>query len=151
MINAASIPEVLRLEAGMARSGLSAARYPIVLYGSVHLPPHPAAQRHVVRGAAENAHGSRLPLGPDVHRPFWSGSVSHANRPRRNVQPYGAVETPREVGSSGKHSTLTPARSWYNTAAMIESANAKPAPRRRCCWITAHSKAIHLDDKHPLL
>jgi cytochrome b561 len=39
MINAASIPEVLRLEAGMARSGLSAARYPIVLYGSVHLPP----------------------------------------------------------------------------------------------------------------
>ena len=41
---------------------LSAARYPIVLFGSVHLPfilPHDA---DAVRGVAEGAHGPGVPL-----------------------------------------------------------------------------------------
>jgi cytochrome b561 len=60
---------------------LSAARYPIVLYGPLHLFP----------GIAEGAHGSRLPLIPRVHRPFWSCSVSHADPAGSLVQPHGAL------------------------------------------------------------
>ncbi|MCU1242092.1 MAG: hypothetical protein JWO71_2818 [Candidatus Acidoferrum typicum] len=69
--------------------------------------PHPSAQCDVVRDAAENAHGSRLPLVPDIHRAFWSGFVSHANRARRDVQPYGAVESPGELASSGNTTSRT--------------------------------------------
>jgi cytochrome b561 len=76
---------------------LSAARYPIALFGSLSFP-HPSAQRDVVRGVVENAHGARLPLIPRVHRPFWSCTVSHADRARSVVQPHGAVESPRDLG-----------------------------------------------------
>src|SRR5580704_4506893 len=62
--------------------------------------PHPSAQCHVVRGAAENAYGPRLPVLPDVHRSFWSCSVSHAHRARWDARPYGAVESPRGLASS---------------------------------------------------
>ena len=63
--------------------------------------PHPSAQCHLVRGAAENAHGPRQPVIPDVHCSFWSCSVSHADRARCDVRPYGAVESPRGLASSG--------------------------------------------------
>ncbi len=39
---------------------LSAARYPIVLYGSLQLAVHPAARCHAVCGAAEGAHDPRV-------------------------------------------------------------------------------------------
>ena len=72
---------------------LSAARYPIVLFGSLHLPPILPHSVDAVRGVAEDAHGSGLPLIPRIPRPFWSGSVSHADRAGWNVQPYGALES----------------------------------------------------------
>ena len=74
---------------------LSAARFPIVLCGIAASSPDSSAQRDVVRVSEEDAHRSRLPFVPRVYRPLRSGSVSHARRARRIVQPHGAVESPR--------------------------------------------------------
>ena len=53
--------------------------------------PDSSAQRDVVRVSQEDAHRSRLPFVPGVHRAFWGDFVSHAHRARRDVQPDGAV------------------------------------------------------------
>ena len=75
---------------------LSAARYPIVLYGSIHLFPNTSPQRDPVRSIAQGPHGIGLPIVLDVPRPFWGRSVPHVGRARWNLQPYGAVESPSE-------------------------------------------------------
>jgi cytochrome b561 len=70
---------------------LSAARYPIVLYGPLHL--FPILPHNVMLYAAlrDGAHGSRLPLISRVHCPFRSCSVSHADPARPFVQSHGAL------------------------------------------------------------
>ena len=77
---------------------LSAARYPIVLWGSLHLfpiLPHSVMLYAVLRKA--HTFLAYL-LFLDVHRPFWSCFVSHADRARSDVQPHGSVESPRALG-----------------------------------------------------
>ena len=76
---------------------LSAARYPIVLYGSMHFPPDTSAQRPAVRRVAQDAHDSGLPFISGIPRPYWRRSVSHSCRARWTVQPYGALESPRAL------------------------------------------------------
>src|SRR6202030_2279860 len=56
-----------------------------------------SAQRDAVRDLAEDAHISRLSPIPRIPRPFWSHSVSHADRARRDAQPHGAVAGPRAL------------------------------------------------------
>ena len=71
---------------------LSAARYPIVLFGSVHLPfilPHDAM---LYCGFADGAHGACVPLFLDVPRSLWGDLVSHADRAGRNAEADGAME-----------------------------------------------------------
>ena len=63
---------------------LSAARYPIVLYGPLHLPPILPHSVMLYAFLQEDAHRSRLPFVPGVYRPFWSDFVSHARRARRD-------------------------------------------------------------------
>ncbi len=58
---------------------------------------HTSAQRIAVRRVAEDAHNFGLPFISGIPRPSWSGSVSHAGRARWNVQPYGALESPRAL------------------------------------------------------
>ena len=81
---------------------LSAARYPIVLYGSVHLPfilPH---ERHAVCGAAEGAHRPRVPLRPDVPRSLGGDPVSHADRAGRDPEADGALGARGGGGRKGE-------------------------------------------------
>ena len=93
---------------------LSAARYPIVLFGSLHLfpiLPHSVMLYAVLR---KDAHVSRVSPIPRIRRPFWSDSVSHADRARRDAQPHGAVAGPRAL-----------------------------AARHRCSWGRRHSGVMH--------
>ena len=76
---------------------LSAARYPIVLFGSLHLFPILPHSVMLYAVLAEDAYDSGVPLLPRVHRPFWSDSVSHADRARRDARPHGAVASPRAL------------------------------------------------------
>jgi len=70
---------------------LSAARYPIVLFGSVHLPfilPHDAMLYWVLR----TMHTVLAYLFfPDVHRSLWGDLVSHVDRARRTPEADGAI------------------------------------------------------------
>ena len=85
---------------------LSAARYPDRAVRVDAPLPHTSPQRNVVRSAAQGPHGIGLPLVLDVPRPFWGRFVSHVRRARWNLQPYGAVESPRRLASS--HNTARP-------------------------------------------
>ena len=62
---------------------LSAARYPIVLFGVRASAFHPAARCDAVCGFADGAHHPRVPLFPDVHRSLRGDLVSHADRAGR--------------------------------------------------------------------
>src|ERR1700683_426091 len=63
---------------------------------------HPSAQLDALRSVAEDAHVSRLSPVPRIRRPFWSHSVSHADRARRDAEPHGAVAGPRALTSSAE-------------------------------------------------
>ena len=76
--------------------------------------PDPSAQRHGVRRNAGDAYDPGIPFLSRIRRPFWSCSVSHADRARRIARPHGAVASPRALTSSKRHS------SW------------RAAARRRC-------------------
>jgi cytochrome b561 len=86
---------------------LSAARYPIVLYGLVELPPilpHDVA----LRRAADDAHGLGLSLVRDVHRSFRRRADARADLPGRRVSEHGVLKprlskfsgTPQMTGSA---------------------------------------------------
>ncbi len=62
--------------------------------------PHTSPQRNVVRSVAQGPHGIGLPLVLNVPRPFWGRFVSHVGRARRNLQPYGAVESSCALATS---------------------------------------------------
>ena len=76
---------------------LSAARFPIALYGSMHLPPILSAQCDVVRVSTEDPHRSRLPFVSGVPRAFWSGFVSHPRCAGRLDPPNVAEAGPRAL------------------------------------------------------
>ena len=80
---------------------LSAARYPIVLFGAVHLPfilPHDAM---LYCGFADGAHPPCIPLFPDVHRSLWGDLVSHADRAGRNPEADGAIANSYHLITNG--------------------------------------------------
>jgi hypothetical protein len=88
---------------------LSAARYPIVLYGSLRLPfivPHNAMLYAVLR----ETHRTRVPPFPDVSRPLRGNPVSHADRPGRNAVTDGALECSAARGCARQRSTFATER-----------------------------------------
>ena len=84
---------------------LSAARYPIVLFGSVHLPPI-LPHSVMLYAALRRTHTVFAYLLFLTFIAHFGAVLFHTLIVRDGiVQPYGAVESPREVGISGKHST----------------------------------------------
>ena len=80
---------------------LSAAGYPIVLYGSLAAAADPAARRHALRGAAPAPHLSGLPAVRDHPRPSRRRADARPDLPRRRVRQHAALAGADEERAAG--------------------------------------------------